>query len=115
MLLTATDVQLLQECLTGRTIESQYVTKSDSLNCNIMLMFCSAILGSFSLVVKKHHGFGLGGIEIGFWDSKRQEIQATEFGAMQVWRVLDKEKLVGGVLLNISAHTDQLNRTPSTN
>ncbi|KAG4412375.1 hypothetical protein IFR04_014495 [Cadophora malorum] len=72
---TREDVQLLQECLTGRTIESH------------------AILGSFSLVVKKHHGFGLGGIEIGFWDSKRQEIQATEFGTMQVWRVLDKEKL----------------------
>lgn len=28
-LLIAADVQLLQECLTGRTIESQYVTMSD--------------------------------------------------------------------------------------
>ncbi|KAG4439936.1 hypothetical protein IFR05_004562 [Cadophora sp. M221] len=69
------DVQLLQECLTGRMIESH------------------AILNSFSLVVKKHHGFEIRGIEIGFWDSKREEIQAADFGAMQVWKVLEKDKL----------------------
>ncbi|KAH7379770.1 hypothetical protein BKA64DRAFT_235952 [Cadophora sp. MPI-SDFR-AT-0126] len=72
---TREDVQLFQECLTSRTIESH------------------AILDSFSLVVKKHHGFEIRGIEFGFWDSKRQEIQATDFGAMQVWRVLEKDKL----------------------
>ncbi|KAK0114286.1 hypothetical protein ONS95_013781 [Cadophora gregata] len=72
---TREDVQLLQECLTGRTIESH------------------AILNSFSLLVKKHRGFEIRGVEIGFWDSKRQEIQATNFGAMQIWRVLEKDKL----------------------
>ncbi|KAL2061386.1 hypothetical protein VTL71DRAFT_7659 [Oculimacula yallundae] len=69
------DVQLLQECLTGRTIESH------------------SILNSFSLVVKKHHGFGIRGIEIGFWDSKREEIQAADYGAFQIWKVLEKDKL----------------------
>lgn len=104
MLLTSSDVQLLQECLTGRMIESQYV-ETPLLSHFHSLMASSATLNSFSLVVKKHHGFEIRGFEIGFWDSKREEIQAADFGAMQVWKVLEKDKLVGGFLLIASKHS----------
>ncbi len=59
--------------------------------------FRSAVLNNFSLVIKKHHGFEIRGFEIGFWDSKREEIQASNFGAMQIWKVLEKDKLVGSI------------------
>ncbi|KAI9051790.1 hypothetical protein LZ554_004057 [Drepanopeziza brunnea f. sp. 'monogermtubi'] len=69
------DVQLLQESLTGRDIE------------------LDATLSGFSVVIKKHHGFGVGGFGIGFWDSKRSELRASNFGAVQIWKVLEKDKL----------------------
>ncbi|KAK2623590.1 hypothetical protein QTJ16_007144 [Diplocarpon rosae] len=58
------------------------------------LMSSSALLNSFSVVMKKHHGFEIRGFEIGFWNSKREQIQASDFGAMQIWKVLDQHELV---------------------
>ncbi|PBP26347.1 hypothetical protein BUE80_DR002605 [Diplocarpon rosae] len=68
-------VQLVQESLTGRSIQAD------------------ALLNSFSVVMKKHHGFEIRGFEIGFWNSKREQIQASDFGAMQIWKVLDQHEL----------------------
>ncbi|KAI6707838.1 hypothetical protein JHW43_009632, partial [Diplocarpon mali] len=68
-------VQLLQEALTGRTIQAD------------------AVLDTFSVVIKKHHGFEIRGFGIGFWNSRREEIQAANFGTMQIWRVLDQGQM----------------------
>lgn len=47
------------------------------------------------MIIKKHHGFEIRGLEFGFWDSKRDQIQSSDFGAIQIWKVLEKDKLVG--------------------
>lgn len=88
------DVQLFQESLTSRTIEIGYVTAT---HFRVRTDDFSTVLNSLSVVIKKYKGLEIKGFEIGFWDSKREELRAPSFGAMQIWKVLERDKLVSGI------------------